>query len=355
MTGSVAERRERFVHGLWATRNPLALALLPAAALFCLAASARRAAYRRGWLSAQRLPVPVIVVGNISVGGTGKTPLVARVVTLLRQAGYRPGIVSRGYGGTASRWPQCVTADSEPYLVGDEPVLLAARCLCPVAVGPRRAEAARELVTAHACDVVVSDDGLQHYPLARDVEIAVSDGVHRYGNGYCLPAGPLRERLGRLQHVDLRVCNGGRARPGELRMVLVPGPLRRVDGGTGTLPLQALSSSTVHAVAGIGRPQRFFELLREAGVQVIAHPYPDHHRYVPEDIAFGDDLPVLMTEKDAVKCRRFADARHRYLPVEAELDAAFGTMLLQALERKTHGQKAAGHTRLPDLQGSAGL
>lgn len=304
--------------------------LLPLTALFCALAGLRRFGYRHGWLHAERLPVPVVVVGNITVGGSGKTPLVAALVQRLREAGYRPGIVSRGYGGQAQQWPQAVDATSDPRQVGDEPVLLARATGCPVAVGPDRPAAAQRLLAA-GVDVIVADDGLQHYRLGRDIEIAVVDGERRFGNGWCLPSGPLRERPARLRRVDFVVANGAAA-AGEVAMTLHPGRLRNVAQPEREAELTALAAAP-HAVAGIGHPGRFFAMLRRAGLTPVEHPFPDHHRFAPADLAFGDGRPVVMTEKDAVKCAPFAQPDWWYLPVEAELPESFGAALLDRLEQ----------------------
>jgi tetraacyldisaccharide 4'-kinase len=265
------------------------------------------------------LPVPVIVVGNISIGGTGKTPFTIWLVEQLRAWGWRPGVVSRGYGGRAPRYPFAVQADSDAAHSGDEPLLIAQRARCPVVVAPDRVAAARMLIDEHGVDIVVSDDGLQHYRLARDLEICVVDGRRGLGNGALLPAGPLREAPSRLAEVDLVIVNGGDWRCADaVSMQLQSASLRRlVDGGT--QPLSALRGRRVHAVAGIGDPSRFFAGLVAAGLQVEPHAYADHHRYRPQDLAFGDDATVIMTEKDAVKCASFADARMWALPVAAQL------------------------------------
>jgi tetraacyldisaccharide 4'-kinase len=220
-------------------------------------------------------------------------------------------------------------------------VLLAARGGCPVVAAPRRIEAARLLLGRYGCDVIVSDDGLQHYALGRDIEIAVINGMRRYGNGFCLPAGPLREPKGRLAQVDLRVCNAGTPGPGELAMQVRPGELRNLgrEGQSRTLP--SFAGEKVHAVAGIAHPQRFFSLLSEAGLDIIPHAFPDHYPFRLADIEFPDELPVLMTEKDAVKCRRFANLRYWYLPLEVYPDPALGEALLTLLRRRVHGQEAA--------------
>lgn len=336
-----APERGRGLDALWYGGDPaaraLSAALAPLAWLYAGAMLLRHAAYRAGVLSIARLPVPVVVVGNLALGGTGKTPLVAWLAGYLASRGWRPGIVCRGYGGRAARWPQPVHPDSDPVQVGDEPVLLARRTGCAVAAcGPARVRAARELLARDGCDLLLSDDGLQHLALGRDVEIAVLDGVRRHGNGRCLPAGPLREPACRLSSVDLVVANGS-ARRGEFPMRLVPGPAVNLARPGEQRSLASLAGAPVHAVCGIGHPQRFFDLLAGLGLDVIPHPFPDHHPFEPAQLDFGDAAPVLMTEKDAVKCRRFARPQHWYLPVTAELPDAFCTRLERLLAA------AAGH------------
>lgn len=310
-------------------------ALLPLSWLYCAVVVLRRALYRLRPASRGRLPVPVVVIGNLTVGGTGKTPLVIWTARFLARHGYTPGIVSRGYGGRADSWPQQVRGDSDPATVGDEAVLIAARTGCPMAVGPDRVAAARALLEHTPCDVLISDDGLQHYALRRDVEVAVIDGMRRFGNRRCLPAGPLREPVSRLAGVDLLVTNGASAAR-EHSMRYEGRQMRRVLDET-ERELRAFDGRAVHAVAGIGNPQRFFTRLAQAGLQITAHPFGDHHRYTAGDLDFGDDKPVIMTEKDAVKCRRFARPHHWYLPVEAELDPLFGEALLKRLKRSENG------------------
>lgn len=314
----------------WYNKGLVTLLLTPFAWLFCAAAVLRRCGYRAGIFKTHRLPVPVIIVGNITVGGTGKTPLVTWLVTLLKANGYRPGIISRGYGGDAVHWPQQVWPDSDPRIVGDEAVLLARRCQCPMAVGPVRAEAAQILLADKDCDIIVADDGLQHYALERDVEIAVVDGVRRFGNGLCLPAGPLREPRSRLKTVDIVISNGV-AGPREYRMKLVPGQLWNLTDTDRTCSLDSFTGKQVHALAGIGNPERFFRQLEEHGLKVIPHPFCDHHIFAKTDIVFKDDLPVLMTEKDAVKCQPFADLRHWCLPVDAQLDEQIVPLMLRLI------------------------
>ncbi|NOZ52318.1 MAG: tetraacyldisaccharide 4'-kinase [Gammaproteobacteria bacterium] len=310
----------------------LTLALLPLTLLYCVVATLRRYAYQYKLLTQRKINVTVIVVGNISVGGTGKTPLVVAIVKWLTQQGYRPGIISRGYGGNASQWPQPVTSESDPATVGDEAVLMAQRCLCPIYVGPGRVSAANALLASHDCDVIISDDGLQHYALARDIEIAVIDGQRRFGNGLCLPAGPLRETPFRLKSVDL-VVNNGNTNDHEFSMALVPGGFYNLSDSNRIEYAGFFDDKKIHAVAGIGNNTRFFQQLKKMGVNIRQHPYNDHHSYTAKDLNFDDDAPIVMTEKDAVKCRKFANANCWYLHVEAELDDAFYQQLHDLLSQ----------------------
>ncbi len=299
------------------------------------ATAARRAMYRRGWLHSQRLSVPVIVVGNLVAGGAGKTPLVIALVEALRARGFRPGVVSRGYGGNA-KTPHLLGANPDPAETGDEPALMRMRTGVPVAVGADRPAASRLLIDAGA-DVIVADDGLQHYALARDVEICVIDGERRFGNGRLLPAGPLREPASRLRETDFIVCNGGAAPAGEVPMQLTMADARSLSDPARRQPLPAFAGQRVHAVAGIGHPQRFFEALRAAGIDVVEHAFPDHHRYAAGDLEFGDDRPVLMTEKDAVKCRVFASENWWCVPVSADLPSPFFDAVAARLVKPQQG------------------
>jgi len=278
----------------------------------------RRALYRRGWRRSVRLPVPVVVIGNITAGGTGKTPLTIAVAEALRERGFLPGVVSRGYGGR-QRQPMLLGDTPNPLQVGDEPSLIRAHGI-PVAVGRDRPAAAALLIGA-GCDVIIADDGLQHYRLARDVEVCVIDAVRGFGNGRLLPAGPLREPLMRLVTSDMRVCNGGE-RIGTYPMQLRGGEACSLTDDTRQV-LTTYTGQRVHAVAAIGHPARFFDSLRAYGILPIEHAFPDHHVFVPADFHLGEDLPVLMTDKDAIKCRRFAQPNWWRVPVQAELPAEF--------------------------------
>ncbi|MEW9572645.1 tetraacyldisaccharide 4'-kinase [Rhodanobacter sp. Si-c] len=299
----------------------------PLAVLYGALTALRRVLYRSGALRHARLQVPVIVIGNLTAGGTGKTPLTIALAEALHARGFRPGVVSRGHGGR-QREPMLLDGAPDPAAVGDEPCLIRASGV-PVAVGRDR-PAAAQLLVEDGCDVVIADDGLQHYRLARDVEICVIDGARRFGNGHLLPAGPLREPLRRLARVDFRVCNGAMPQAGEYPMQLAGGDAVTLDGAQ-RQPLSGFAGRRVHAVAAIGNPERFFSGLRNAGVEVIEHAFPDHHAFVAGELAFGDGLAVLMTDKDAVKCRGFAQPHWWRVPVRAELPPAFVEALIARL------------------------
>jgi len=306
----------------WYSRNSLAIALLPLSLLFRIVSFLRWFCYRTGICTIYKLSVPVIVVGNINVGGTGKTPLVIWLANFLKKEGLNPGIISRGYGGRAQTWPQQVNIDSDPQLVGDEAILLARRTLCPIAVAPKRVAAATALIQQEQCDLIISDDGLQHYALHRDLEIAVVDGVRRFGNGFHLPAGPLRESEKRLQSVDFIVANGA-SLDNEYAMTLEGIAVINVRDGQRKRSLFELKGEEVHAVAGIGNPDRFFSYLRFLGMTVIEHPFPDHYAYTQKDLNFNEEQIVVMTEKDAVKCTEYCHANSWYVAVEARMEPEF--------------------------------
>lgn len=327
------------IENSWYSKSGLTTALLPLSWLFCILVQFRRVLYRLRLLRTTKLDVPVIVVGNITVGGTGKTPLVIELANLLKKQGYQPAIISRGYGGKARTWPQQVRWDGDPTMVGDEAILIARRTLCPMAVGPDRVASAQALLKYTDCDVIISDDGLQHYALGRDIEIAVIDGVRRYGNENCLPAGPLREPISRLSKVNFRITNGV-ARANEYAMTYRTQQLRRADDPAVTLDLSSLKNQTVHAIAGIGNPQRFFDQLKRSDLDIIEHAFPDHYAFVKEDLDFGEIQPIIITEKDAVKCQRFYLHNVWYQPIKAILDNQFTEQLLVMLER-INGQKTS--------------
>jgi tetraacyldisaccharide 4'-kinase len=318
---------------IWYKDAFLGVWLMPLGFLFRDVIRFRKFLYRLGVLKSYTLPVPVIVVGNITVGGTGKTPLIICLAEFLKESGYRPGIISRGYGGKAESWPQWVSAESDPKLVGDEALLIAKQTGCPMVVGPLRVEAAKALLKQADCNVILSDDGLQHYALNRTIEIAVIDGKRRFGNGYCLPAGPLREPIERLQSVDLVVVNGQEAEENQFTMQLVGNTLINLVTGE-QKSLDKFKGVECHAFAGIGNPERFFEALASAGLIFKSQSFPDHYQFQNHDIQYSDNKPVLMTEKDAVKCSAFAGIKHWYLPVKAVPETGFTEQLLNLLKRK---------------------
>jgi len=325
--------------GFWSHNGAGATLLGPLEWLFRQAVARRRA---RAGAIAQWIDAPVLVVGNVSVGGTGKTPLVLWLVQTAVEMGFRPGIILRGHRGSA-RGVMPVTADSDPGVVGDEAVLLARRAPCAVVIGADRVAAGRTLLKTGAVDLVISDDGLQHYALGRDVEIAVVDADRGHGNGRCLPAGPLREPLNRLDEVDLVLGNGQQIKGCGGMFEIVPGLLQALPGtDEGGEP--PTSGCAVHAVAGIGHPGRFFATLEAMGFFVHAHPLGDHHHFRPGDLRFDDDAPVIVTEKDAVKCRGMAPANSWYLPVAARPDEITTVRLgeLLALARRRFVNRRAG-------------
>jgi tetraacyldisaccharide 4'-kinase len=319
----------------WQRLTPLSAALYPLSILFRSVVALRCAAYSAGLMASRRIRVPVIVVGNITVGGTGKTPLVLWLARFLSERGMTPGIVSRGYG-TKLQAPRPVTGKSDPATCGDEPVLLARRSLCPVWVGRDRVATCEALLGAHPqCDVLVSDDGLQHYALARDVEIAMLDATRGYGNGFMLPAGPLREPPSRLKTVDAVVVNGGG--PGlesanAFRMRLEGREFHNLLNPGHVVAPAYFHSRRVRAIAGIGNPDRFFSQLQALGLRFEAQAFPDHHRYTQSDLAAAGVDDIVMTEKDAVKCGPFAAETHWALRVDAVPDAELGELVLRKLK-----------------------
>jgi tetraacyldisaccharide 4'-kinase len=331
---------EQWLTQLWYRESAGPSLLQPLAWLYGLVSRFRRHAYARGWLKTQRAGKPVIVVGNLTVGGTGKTPLVAWLAEQLSASGLKIGIVSRGYG-RAQRVPQVVHVESSWRDVGDEPLLLRQLTGCDTVVARDRFAGAQQLV-ALGVDVVIADDGLQHLRLARDCEIVVVDGTRGFGNGRLLPAGPLREPPCRVREASVVVVNGapehasllagqGRLAPTTLQMSLYGAEAYRLDGLAAAQSLEHFKR--VHAVTGIGNPGRFFRDLRARGIDVIEHPYPDHHPFVAADLTFEDELPVLMTQKDAVRCRSLANARLWYVPVVARFGDAAARELLTRVVR----------------------
>jgi tetraacyldisaccharide 4'-kinase len=316
----------------WYRKTSLHSVLLPLSFIFRLLVALRKIFYRYGIFTSVKLPVPVIVVGNITVGGSGKTPLTLWLAQQLIDAGWHPGIISRGYGGSKSTTPQAVQPASSPDTVGDEAVLMAQRRLCPVWVGRDRPATGQALLVAHPeCNILLSDDGLQHYRLQRTVEIAVVDGVRRFGNGCLLPAGPLREATSRLKQVNAVVINGGAAAGNEYTMQLDGAIFYQLLHPEIVKSPSYFNRKKIHAIAGIGHPHRFFTHLRNLGLAGHAHPFPDHHCFIPSDLSYDDADVILMTEKDAVKCTSFATDKCWVLRVEAQIDPALTHHILERI------------------------
>lgn len=333
-------KSESVVVHAWYTKATWLYLLWPISLIYRLLSKCRRFAFTHNVFKTHRVGAPVIVVGNITVGGTGKTPLVIALVNYLKQQGFQPGIVSRGYGGTGYHgtdpYPYLVTADSSVTESGDEPLLMATQTQVPVVIDPVRPNAAEQLVQTYGCDVIVADDGLQHYALGRDIEIIVIDGIRLLGNSLCLPAGPLRESKQRLNTVDFVISNGGSVTvetdTQQYRMLLQGDALVSMNTDSPQSIPSYDTSQVVHAVAGIGNPDRFFNTLRQLGFKLIEHRFADHHNYVAADLAFTDDLPIIMTEKDAVKVGRIGPPNNSwYLPVNAHIDDAFYSQIVAKL------------------------
>ena len=325
---------QEVIETAWRRKNALFyLVLTPLSWLFGLITSVRRFAYQEGFFKSYALPVPVIVVGNINVGGSGKTPVVMWLVDQLTKNGYRPAVISRGYGGSVKS-PTSVNASSQASLVGDEPVLIKNRCDCPVWVGTDRVAVATALLKAHPeCNVIISDDGLQHYRLKRDVEIAVVDAEHHEKNARLLPAGQLREPLSRLNRVDAIVCNGQKSDDAFYQMQLVGERFYNLANVETYAVAADFKHKAIKAMAGIGKPARFFEHLQQLGLTFVSVSFDDHYPFSAQDLAQIDCDVLIMTEKDAVKCKAFAQPHHWVLPVQASIDAALMPLILTKLDK----------------------
>ena len=327
---------EKLLISQWYEPKPWGWLLWPFTKMFAALVKCRQYFYAKNWLNKYRSPVPVIVVGNITVGGTGKTPLVIYLAQLLRKHGYNPGIVSRGYKGKVKS-VVLVSPHSDPKVVSDEAVLLANRGQCPVIIAKKRAVGIKQIVRHNKVNIIISDDGLQHYALERDIEIAVIDGERRFGNGFSLPMGPMREPETRLDSVDLIVVNGGQTLSDrEYAMQIVNKTVYSLGHPAKTIELASLKGTTVHAVAGIGYPQRFFQYLQDVGINVIPHAFPDHYEFSPATVSFPDQHLVLMTEKDAVKCKHFANYKHWVVAISVELAPSFDESILSLIEGLKH-------------------
>ncbi|MBX3709388.1 MAG: tetraacyldisaccharide 4'-kinase [Gammaproteobacteria bacterium] len=309
----------------------MAVLLLPFSWLFGMCAAIRRWLYRSRVFKTYQFNVPVIIVGNITVGGTGKTPFVILLANFLRSQGFYPGIVSRGVGGKKHRIPYRVKPDDVAYEVGDEALMLAQNTHCPVVIGVDRVAAVRELLKQAHCNLVISDDGLQHYQLGREIEVIMVDGVRRLGNNCLLPAGPLRESQVRLHTADFVVIKGEQSRD-EFTMCLEPIEWVSVRNPQQKMKLDEFPRGKIHAVAGIGHPERFFMTLKTAGFDLVTHIFPDHYHYQPCDLDFADSLPIVMTEKDAVKCSSFANERCWYLSITAKINAKLEQAIIKKLK-----------------------
>jgi tetraacyldisaccharide 4'-kinase len=330
----------RWIDNMWYSPSwyhwPVIILLLPLTAVFWVLSGLRRWSFRLQIKPSVSIPALVIVVGNIGVGGNGKTPLVVYLANRLRQEGYHPGVLSRGYGGKNATYPMSVDYISEVDRVGDEAILMRQHINCPLVVDPIRPRGAMELVEKHKCDVIICDDGLQHYALNRDVEIVVMDGQRRCGNHLLLPAGPLREASWRLDTADFLVLNGGLVTNGEYLMSLEAGKLINVKYPNKSLSIKDLRAP-VTALAGIGNPQRFFSLLEKKRVKLKDQiSFVDHHAFIRKDIPSGT---VIMTEKDAVKCTQIVHDDCWYLPVSARLTNQFESQLLQKLKQVAADKK----------------
>ena len=320
------------IQNAWRRENALYyLVLVPLSWLFAAITKFRRFAYKTGILKSYKLAVPVIVVGNINMGGNGKTPVVMWLVQQLKDNGYQPAVISRGYGGTA-KLPAKVNADSKPSDVGDEPVLIANKCACPVWVGADKVHVATELLKAHPeTNIIISDDGLQHYALQRDVEIAVTQPEQHSYKPRLLPAGPLREPLERLSTVDAIVCNGEKIKASEFEMQLVGEQFYNLLDPEIKSGAAYFKRKTIKALAGIGKPERFFEHLSQLGLAFASVSFDDHHAFTAQDLANIDCDVLIMTEKDAVKCKAFAKPHHWVLPVQAQIEEGLLTLILNKL------------------------
>ena len=344
---------DNWVQKIWYGGSPLRWLLEPFTWIFSAIVACRRFLYSSGLLRTEQVSVPVIVVGNITVGGTGKTPLTIWLAQQLAERGFKPGIISRGYPGMVGPKPAEATSDSDPSVVGDEAALIAARSECPVVVHPDRVAAAKLAIELGA-NVIVSDDGLQHYRLGRKFEIAVVDGTRRYGNRQLLPAGPLREPVSRLNTVNQilvqhetdgssELLHRSSDRP-PMDFRLTASAICRLDNSD-IRNIGDFSGIKVHAIAGIGNPERFFRLLEARGIDVIRHPLPDHAEITPQDLEYDDDLEVVMTEKDAVKCRWLDTSNCWYVPVDVAINDSDSEELLDRIVQKISPNDTQANSR----------
>ncbi|MCK3657300.1 tetraacyldisaccharide 4'-kinase [Pasteurellaceae bacterium Pebbles2] len=320
----------------WYSNSKIAYLLLPFSWLFGLVSVVRRWLFQQNILKSYRAPVPVVVVGNLSVGGNGKTPVTIWLVEQLQQRGLKCGVISRGYGSKSEVYPRLVKVGDDPIQSGDEPLLIAQRTGVPVCISPNRQQAIELLLRQFPCDVIISDDGLQHYKLQRDIEIVVMDAERGLGNGFLLPAGALRESAERLNSVDFVISNGAENQYSDAVMHLVPHYAINLV----TKEKRELTTfKQVSAIAGIGNPQRFFSMLQGLNIELIStRAFQDHQAYNAELFSqFDKEQPLFMTEKDAVKCGQFAQQNWWYVPVEAHISGQKATALLEQIITKTKG------------------
>ena len=310
-----------YVVDSWYKKSMWLYLLYPFALLFTYLTNRKRRKYIKNKVKSYKPDIPVIVVGNLTIGGTGKTPLVKYITSQLINKGYKPGIVSRGYGGNFKETLQ-VSEDTPVKETGDEAQILA-KLNVPFYIDKNRVRAVKNLIDNHDCDVIISDDGLQHYRMGRDIEINVIDGKRRLGNNLTFPAGPLRESKARLKTVDFIVNNGGPTEDGEYLMNITPSKFVHLKSGKSYSVKDWPMHNQVHAVAGLGNPGRFFDLLDKLGFDIIRHPYPDHHKFLSNDIFYLDHLPIVMTEKDASKCKDFDNNKIWYLTIDADVNNKF--------------------------------
>lgn len=330
---------EHWIQKQWQSTTCWHLMLTPLSWLFSCLVFVRRCLYQLNIIKIQQLAVPVIVVGNISVGGTGKTPFVIWLAEQLVLAGYKPGIISRGYGGSSKQVVR-VLPDSRPDEVGDEPVMIARRTLCPVFVGANRVAAGQMLlVNVPECDVVISDDGLQHYRLHRDVEVVLINSDDSFGNGHVLPAGPLRESMTRLKHVTAIVDSSisqpiSTQKPPVYKMQLIGDEFENINQPSIKVKVREFLNKPLVAIAGIGKPQRFFNHLSSFGLMFSSHSFPDHHQFAPKDLMPFAQVTLVMTEKDAVKCDGLVGSDAWYLPVKTSIENKSNQSLIELIVQK---------------------
>lgn len=321
---------------IWQKRTIITWILSPLSLLFYLVSSVRRCFFCKNFIKSYRSPIPVLIIGNISVGGNGKTPLVIWLVEKLQQKGINVGVISRGYGGNTNDFPQLVTKQSLAEQVGDEPVLIVQRTHVPLAISPNRQQSIELLLKEYNLDLIIADDGLQHYKLQRDLEWVVIDGERRFGNGFVIPAGGLRELPSRLKSVEALICNGGKAKENEHQMVLKAQYAINLKTQQKVL-LESLKTQSCVAMAGIGYPPRFFNMLANLGFNLTAsYPFLDHKSYTQDELLplANQDQLLLMTEKDAVKCQNFAQDNWWFIPVDATFSADSEKQLLLPIFEK---------------------